>query len=54
MTLAAQAISFVDRAYVYDNSREGQLPTLLYRTVEGKVYKRYVDDIALWAQMLVS
>ena len=36
-----------------DNSREGLLPTLLYRTVEGKVYKRYVDNIAIWAQSLV-
>ena len=53
LALAAQAISFVDRAYVYDNSREGLLPTLLYRTVEGKVYKRYVDNIAIWAQSLV-
>jgi predicted ABC-type ATPase len=53
LTLAAQAISFVDRAYIYDNSRNNELPKLLYRTVDGKVCKRYVDDIATWAQSLV-
>ncbi len=53
LSLAAKAISFVDRAYVYDNSRNNQLPRLLYRTVEGKVYKKYVDDIDLWALSLL-
>ena len=53
LALAARAVSFVDRAYIYDNSRIDELPRLLYRTVDGKVYKRYVDDIALWALSLV-
>lgn len=53
LSLAAKAISFVDRAYVYDNSRNDQLPRLLYRTVDGKVYKKYVDDIDLWALSLL-
>ena len=53
LALAARAVSFVDRAYIYDNSRTDELPRLLYRTVDGKVYKRYVDDIALWALSLV-
>ncbi len=53
LSLAAKAISFVDRAYVYDNSRDNQLPRLLYRTVKGKVHKKYVDDIDLWAQSLL-
>lgn len=53
LTLAARAIAVVDRAYVYDNSLDNQLPLLLYRTVEGKVCKKYVDDIALWAQSLI-
>ena len=51
--LAAQAIPFVDRAYIYDNSRNNELPTLLYRTIDGKVLKKYVDNIALWALSLV-
>jgi len=48
-----QAITFVDRAYVYDNSVEDHLPQLLYRTTDGKLAKRYVDDIPEWAQILL-
>lgn len=50
---AAKAISFVDRAYVYDNSVDGQLPRLLYRTVDGMVFKKYTNNIPLWAEMLI-
>lgn len=53
LELARQAITFVDRAYVYDNSVEDTLPQLLYRTSEGNVVKRYTDDIPEWAQILV-
>lgn len=53
LMLAAQAISVVDRAYVYDNSKNNELPQLQYRTVDGIVYKRYVEDIALWAKSLM-
>ena len=51
---AAEAISFVDRAYVYDNSIDNQLPRLLYRTIDGRLYKQYVDDIPEWAEMLLK
>lgn len=51
---AAQAIDLVDRAYIYDNSVENALPQLLYRTVEGKVYKKYRDDVPEWAVMLMG
>lgn len=53
LSLASQAIKFVDRAYIYDNSRENELPQLLYRTYEGSVYKKYTEDVPLWAQSLV-
>lgn len=53
LALAAQAIQFVDRAYVYDNSRNNELPRLLYRTYEGSLYKQYVDDIPIWARSLL-
>ena len=53
LELAKQAITFVDRAYVYDNSVEDQLPQLLYRTVDGAIVKRYTDDIPEWAQILL-
>lgn len=51
---AEEAISFVDRAYVYDNSIDNQLPCLLYRTTEGKLIKQYVDNIPDWAEMLLK
>lgn len=50
---AAKAISFVNRAYVYDNSIDGQLPRLLYRTVDGIIFKQYTNNIPLWAEMLI-
>lgn len=53
LALAAQAIQFVDRAYVYDNSRNNELPQLLYRTYEGSLYKQYVDKIPIWARSLL-
>lgn len=51
---AADAISIVDRAYIYDNSIENELPRLLYRTVNGKVFKQYIDDVPEWASQLVE
>ena len=51
---AAQAIELVDRAYIYDNSVENALPQLLYRTVDGEVFKQYIDDVPEWAEMLVK
>lgn len=48
-----QAITFVDRAYAYDNSVDNHLPQLLFRTAEGKLVKRYVSDIPEWAQILL-
>ena len=51
---AAKAITFVDRAYIYDNSIDNQLPRLLYRTTDGKLFKRYTDDVPLWAQTIID
>jgi predicted ABC-type ATPase len=51
---AEEAISFVDRAYVYDNSVDNQLPRLLYRTTDGRLFKKYVDDIPEWSRMLLK
>ncbi len=50
---AAEAISLVDRAYIYDNSVEDTLPQLLYRTKEGQLFKQYVEEIPVWAQILL-
>ena len=51
---AAKAISFVDRAYIYDNSVDNQLPRLLFRTSDGKLFKQYTDDIPEWAKALMG
>ena len=51
---AAQAIELVDRAYIYDNSVENALPQLLYRTVDGTVFKQYTEDVPEWAEILVK
>ena len=50
---AKQAITFVDRAYIYDNSEEDHLPLLIYRTTNGIIAKQYVDIIPEWAQILL-
>lgn len=51
---ATKAINFVDRAYIYDNSVEDQLPQLLFRMTEGKVFKQYTDNIPEWAIPLMN
>lgn len=53
LEMARQAIPFVDRAYVYDNSIEDHLPQLLFRTADGVIVKRYSDVIPEWAQVLI-
>lgn len=50
---AEEAIAFVDRAYVYDNSIDDQLPSLLYRTIDGELFKRYTEEIPNWAQTII-
>ncbi len=51
---AEEAISFVDRAYVYDNSIDNQLPRLLYRTMDGQLFKQYTDSIPVWALTILK
>lgn len=51
---AQEAIRFVDRAYIYDNSVDNQLPQLLYRTTDGWITKRYTDNMPEWAETLVK
>ena len=40
--------SFVDRAYIYDNSEDGKTPKLLFRTQRGGIVKIY-SDLPEWA-----
>lgn len=40
---------FVDRTYIYDNSIEDVDAKLLFRLNNGKLVKKYVDNIPRWA-----
>lgn len=46
--------NIIDRVYFYDNSVDGQMPTLLFRSVNGKLFKKYTDNIPEWARMLLE
>lgn len=49
----AAAASFADRAYIYDNSVDGEEPKLLFRTADGEIVKIY-EAIHDWAQVIVE
>ena len=49
----AAAAAFADRAYIYDNSVDGDEPKLLFRTIEGEIVKVY-EAIHDWAQVIVE
>lgn len=44
---------FVDRTYVYDNSIEDADAQLLFRMVDGKLFKTYVEEIPEWAKTIL-
>ena len=50
---AQETIPLVDRAYIYDNSIEDKMPQLLFRTIDGCLYKQYVEDIPEWATLFL-
>ena len=50
---AAEAIEFVDRAYIYDNSVDNHLPQLLCRSAEGKVVKQYAEILPEWVARII-
>ncbi len=39
-----------DRTYIYDNSVDGQETRILFRFVDGKLFKTYGEDIPIWAE----
>lgn len=47
------ASRFVDRTYVYDNSVENAEARLLFRMVDGKLFKMYVDNVPEWAKAIL-
>ncbi len=51
---AIKVMQFVDRAYFYDNSVDNQNAQLLFRTVDGKYAKHYMDTMPLWAEQIYN
>ena len=49
----SKAISIADRVYLYDNSVEKAEPRLILRTSDGKIAKKYTDDIPLWVKKVI-
>lgn len=47
------ASQFVDRTYVYDNSIENTEAQLLFRMVDGKLFKLYVKAVPEWAKTIL-
>lgn len=43
-----------DRTYIYDNSIDNQEATLLFRMVDGKAFKRYIDVMPEWADTILA
>lgn len=43
-----------DRTYIYDNSIDGQEAQLLFRFVDGKLFKQYVKEIPEWASKIAE
>lgn len=46
--------AIADRVYVYDNSVDDAEARLLFRMTDGKPFKRYTDEIPLWAQTIID
>lgn len=44
----SEAIKIADRVYLYDNSTENAAPRLILRTTDGRIAKRYTDDLPEW------
>ena len=49
----AEIAPFVDRLYVYDNSREDEKATPLFRLRHGEVGKQYVESLPEWAKNIL-
>lgn len=46
--------AIADRVCVYDNSVDDAEARLLFRLTDGLLFKRYTDDIPLWAQAIID
>ena len=44
----------VDRTYLYDNSIDDAEQKILIRLSDGKIAKRYEDEMPEWAKQIIS
>ena len=51
---AIKVAGFADRAYFYDNSIDNQNAQLLFRTIDGKLAKRYVEALPQWTETIIE
>ena len=51
---AIQVMKFADRAYFYDNSIDDQNAQILFRTINGKFAKQYVDALPEWTESIIE
>lgn len=49
----SEAIKIADRVYLYDNSTENAAPRLILRTIDGRIAKRYTDDLPEWVRAVI-
>mgnify|MGYP004442794119 CR=1 FL=1 len=54
LTNAALIIKTIDRAYIYDNSIDDVSPQLIFRTVDGKIAKKYVEEYPEWTKVFFN
>jgi predicted ABC-type ATPase len=43
---------YIDRTYVYDNSIDDKEAALLFRKVDGRIFKTYQEPIPNWAKCI--
>lgn len=48
----AEAMTMVDRMYLYDNTRENAPASPLFRISDGSLAKQYTTDIPQWAEAI--
>ncbi len=51
--MCRHAARLADRTYVYDNSVDDVEARLLFRLVDGKLFKQYTDNIPGWAETIL-
>ena len=49
-----RASQIADRTYIYDNSIDDHEARLLFRMVDGKVFKRYFEELPNWVHSIIS